>query len=71
MLYEQLLNNPFRFPVMSVLRMIKLFGWEARIKKLVAETRQEELKWVWKRKLLVMLSRIVKYVEDSCILCFA
>ena len=51
--------------------MIKLFGWEARIKKLVAETRQEELKWVWKRKLLVMLSRIVKYVVDSCILCFA
>ena len=56
---------------MSVLRMIKLFGWEARIKKLVAETRQEELKWVWKRKLLVMLSKVVKYVEDSCILCFA
>ena len=71
MLYEQLLNNPFRFPVMSVLRMIKLFGWEARIKKLGAETRQEELKWVSKHKLLVMLSKVVKYVEDSCILCFA
>ncbi|KAI0685987.1 hypothetical protein BC835DRAFT_1420713 [Cytidiella melzeri] len=42
--------------MMNVLRMVKLFGWESRVKKTVAEKREEELYWVWKRKLLGMAS---------------
>ncbi len=47
---------------MSVLRMIKLFGWESRVKESVSEKREEELKWVWKRKLLGMASNTAKCV---------
>lgn len=37
------------------------------MKTTVAEKRQEELNWVWKRKLLIMASTITKYVL-SCLL---
>ena len=37
---------------MGVLRMIKLFGWESRVSEMIAEKREEELKWVWKGKML-------------------
>ena len=49
-------------PVMSILRMAKLFGWESRVKEFVAEKREEELKWIWKRKLLNMFSNVAKCV---------
>lgn len=42
--------------------MIKLFGWESRVKESVSEKREEELKWVWKRKLLGMASNTAKCV---------
>ena len=48
--------------VMSVLRMIKLFGWEARVRDEVAKKREEELKYIWKRKILGLLNNITKYV---------
>ncbi|KAI0775462.1 ABC transporter type 1, transmembrane domain-containing protein [Irpex lacteus] len=47
--------------MMSVLRMIKLFGWESRVKESVSEKREEELKWVWKRKLLGMASNTANH----------
>jgi hypothetical protein len=47
--------------VMSVLRMIKLFGWEGRVKESIVEKRDEELKWVWKRKLLGVFNDVAKY----------
>jgi hypothetical protein len=47
--------------VMSVLRMIKLFGWEGRVKESIGEKRDEELKWVWKRKLLGVFNDVAKY----------
>ncbi|KAL5534538.1 hypothetical protein ACEPAG_1001 [Sanghuangporus baumii] len=37
---------------MNVIRMIKLFGWEPKMNKQVAEKRDEELKFIWKRQLL-------------------
>ena len=40
--------------------MIKLFGWESRVRETVAEKREEELKWIWKRKLLGMISNVAK-----------
>ena len=49
-------------PVMSILRMAKLFGWESRVKEFVAEKREEELKWIWKRKLLNMFSNVATCV---------
>ena len=45
--------------------MVKLFGWESRVRESVAEKREEELKWIWKRKLLRMIASTAKYVEVS------
>ena len=42
--------------------MIKLFGWEARVRDEVAKKREEELKYIWKRKILGLLNNITKYV---------
>lgn len=47
---------------MGVLRMIKLFGWEHRVKGLVEEKRENELKWIWRRKLLGLANNCLKYV---------
>ena len=49
--------------VMSVIRMIKLFGWESRIYNQIDEKREEELALVWKRKLLGVGNAAVKYVQ--------
>lgn len=46
--------------VMSVLRMIKLFGWENRVKDMVSEKRDNELKAIWKRKLLGLANNVIK-----------
>ncbi|KAF9564162.1 P-loop containing nucleoside triphosphate hydrolase protein [Agrocybe pediades] len=34
----------------GVLRMIKMFGWEGKMSKQLAEKREEELAWLWKTK---------------------
>lgn len=50
---------------MSVLRMIKLFGWERRVQSDVAGKREEELGWIWKRKMLGVANNILKCVPLS------
>ncbi len=45
--------------------MVKLFGWETRVKETIAEKREEELTWVWKRKLLGVINDCAKYVRKS------
>lgn len=45
---------------MSVLRMIKLFGWERKIQAQVEEKREEELRLVWKRKILDLINNNLK-----------
>ncbi|KAE9384622.1 hypothetical protein BT96DRAFT_1007888 [Gymnopus androsaceus JB14] len=40
--------------VMSVLRMVKLFGWEAKMSKRIADVRKEELKLLKKRRMYWM-----------------
>lgn len=47
--------------VMSVLRMIKLFGWEPRVTETIAETRENELKYIWKAKMLRLTVNCIKY----------
>ncbi|KDQ56810.1 hypothetical protein JAAARDRAFT_131890 [Jaapia argillacea MUCL 33604] len=47
---------------MNVLRMVKLFGWESKIAQQVAEKREEELKWQWKRQILSLWNENVNYV---------
>ncbi|KAF7368881.1 ATP-binding cassette transporter [Mycena venus] len=44
---------------MSVLRMIKMLGWEKQVHRRIAEKRQEELTWVWWRKVLMTASFIL------------
>jgi ABC-type bacteriocin/lantibiotic exporter with double-glycine peptidase domain len=48
---------------MNVLRMIKLFGWERQMNERVAEKREEELNWLWKRQMLDLLNGTLKYVD--------
>lgn len=45
---------------MGVLRMIKLFGWENRVTEMIAEKREDELRWIWKRKILGMGNSCIK-----------
>ncbi|KAG6885716.1 hypothetical protein C0993_010889 [Termitomyces sp. T159_Od127] len=41
---------------MNVLRMIKLFGWEKKMEEKIAEKREKELVWIWKRQFLDMIN---------------
>ncbi|KAJ7462775.1 P-loop containing nucleoside triphosphate hydrolase protein [Mycena galericulata] len=50
---------------MNVLRMIKLFGWERQMNERVAEKREEELGWLWKRQMLDLLNGTLKYVHHN------
>ncbi|KAJ7139685.1 hypothetical protein C8R44DRAFT_867802 [Mycena epipterygia] len=47
---------------MNVLRMIKLFGWERQMNERVAEKREEELNWLWKRQMLDLLNGTLNYL---------
>ncbi|KAF8883986.1 P-loop containing nucleoside triphosphate hydrolase protein [Infundibulicybe gibba] len=47
---------------MNVLRMIKLFGWESKINTRVAEKRDEELIWIWKRQILDLINDNIKLI---------
>jgi len=48
------------FSAMNVLRMVKMFGWEKRMNETVADKREEELNYVWKRQLLDLTNGVVK-----------
>ncbi|PPQ77068.1 hypothetical protein CVT25_014881 [Psilocybe cyanescens] len=43
----------------AILRMIKMFGWEGKMAKRLAITREVELGWIWKAKILQLANRIV------------
>ncbi|CAE6385646.1 unnamed protein product [Rhizoctonia solani] len=47
--------------VMSVIRMIKLFGWEHKIKAQVDEKRETELYWYKKKRILVLVNLVTNY----------
>ncbi|KAJ7785936.1 hypothetical protein B0H16DRAFT_1681200 [Mycena metata] len=46
---------------MNVLRMIKLFGWERQMNERVAEKRDEELNWLWKRQMLDLFNGTLNF----------
>ncbi|KIJ45713.1 hypothetical protein M422DRAFT_227467 [Sphaerobolus stellatus SS14] len=48
--------------IISVLRMTKLFGWENKVNKLIAEKRDDELLLIRKRKLINVLSNNLNYI---------
>ncbi|CAA7262907.1 unnamed protein product [Cyclocybe aegerita] len=43
----------------GVLRMIKLFGWEGEMTARLQQKREEELKWIWKSKMLKLISMLI------------
>jgi len=42
--------------------MLKLFGWESEMHERIAVRREEEVKWLWKRKFYDVIIAIVKCV---------
>ena len=51
---------------MSVIRMIKLFGWEPRVADQLAEKRESELKYIRMYKILELINNNIKCVFVSC-----
>ena len=49
----------------NVIRMIKLFGWEARTQDDISTKREAELGFIWKAKILVLMVNISKYVPGA------
>jgi len=47
---------------MNVLRMVKLFGWESKMNEKIAGKREEELTWLWNRKVLDLLNGNINYM---------
>ena len=43
--------------------MVKLFGWDGRVKETVAEKREVELKWIFRGAMLALANSVAKYVE--------
>ncbi|KAG6827484.1 hypothetical protein H0H92_011587 [Tricholoma furcatifolium] len=50
---------------MNVLRMVKLFGWEKKIEEKIAEQRDKELVWIWKRQILDMINGNLNNFADE------
>ncbi|KAF6747848.1 multidrug resistance-associated ABC transporter [Ephemerocybe angulata] len=46
---------------MSVLRMVKMFGWERKIQEKIDQRREEELTWVWKSRILKLIVAVLTY----------
>lgn len=49
---------------MNVIRMIKLFGWERKMNEKVADMREQELVWLWKRQIVDLINGNIKYVSS-------
>ncbi|KAF9243723.1 hypothetical protein BU15DRAFT_71850 [Melanogaster broomeanus] len=46
---------------MSVLRMVKLFGWETKMEARINEKRDVELAWTWKFRMCELINNVVTY----------
>ncbi|KAF9449105.1 multidrug resistance-associated ABC transporter [Macrolepiota fuliginosa MF-IS2] len=46
----------------NVLRMIKLFGWESEMHGRIFIRRDEEVKWLWRRKIYEIVVAVVNYL---------
>ncbi|KAJ7486164.1 hypothetical protein B0H11DRAFT_2157316 [Mycena galericulata] len=45
----------------NVLRMIKLFGWEGKMKERIGDKRTDEIVWIRKLRIISLCSTVVKY----------
>ncbi|KAJ7041534.1 hypothetical protein C8F04DRAFT_1208348 [Mycena alexandri] len=45
--------------VMNVVRMTKMFGWQKQMNEKIAEKREEELTWIWRRKMFFLVPTTV------------
>jgi hypothetical protein len=54
-----------RYTAMNVIRMIKWFAWERKIKEDITAKREEELRYIRNVRLLVVLNNAVKYVISA------
>ncbi|KAF7366640.1 ATP-binding cassette transporter [Mycena sanguinolenta] len=54
-LFLSMEDSSHAYLAMNAIRMIKLSGWERQMNERVAEKREEELSWLWKRQLLDLL----------------
>ncbi|KAJ6483340.1 hypothetical protein C8R45DRAFT_1001139 [Mycena sanguinolenta] len=52
----------------NVIRMIKLFGWEGKIRTRIEDKRDAELTWLRKRRIVHLSMGLVKYVEPTLIM---
>uniref|UniRef100_A0A0W0FN82 P-loop containing nucleoside triphosphate hydrolase protein n=1 Tax=Moniliophthora roreri TaxID=221103 RepID=A0A0W0FN82_MONRR len=52
----------FGFVAMKVLRMVKLFGWEDKMSRLIAEKREQELKWIKRYWWVQLLTQIINFL---------
>jgi cytoplasmic iron level regulating protein YaaA (DUF328/UPF0246 family) len=43
--------------------MVKMFGWEKKMNEKIAEKREEELQYFWKRQLLDLINNVIKLVQ--------
>lgn len=48
---------------MTVIRMIKLFGWEKTTSGKIDNRREEELTWLWRRRMLNFASRMFSFTS--------
>ena len=62
-------TQSLRQPVLGVVRMIKLFGWEPRVAEQVAEKRQEELGFIKRVRMREFLMNYMKSVPDASSRC--
>ncbi|KAJ3554167.1 hypothetical protein NP233_g12480 [Leucocoprinus birnbaumii] len=46
----------------NVLRMLKLFGWESEMRQRIATRREEEVKWLMKRKMCDLVITIINFL---------
>ncbi|WVR03866.1 hypothetical protein IAU60_000864 [Kwoniella sp. DSM 27419] len=46
----------------GALRMIKMFGWEDRVKERVASKREDELHFIWQRRLMSLLTHVLNNI---------
>ncbi|CAE6535559.1 unnamed protein product [Rhizoctonia solani] len=54
--------------VMNVIRMIKLFGWETKIRAQVDEKRETELHWYRKKRILVLINLVTNYMLPTIVM---
>ncbi|KAJ7059261.1 P-loop containing nucleoside triphosphate hydrolase protein [Mycena amicta] len=52
----------------NVLRMVKLFGWESKMKDRILEKRDSELIWIRKRRVLELLSNVVNFLIPTLVM---